>query len=108
MTKKLTKETLLKKLEQNIIAAPNLDRLLRNEPLQEKLEQNIIAAPNLDRLLRNIPEGRWAAISQNQERVVATGKDLIKVLERAKKKGENTPFVAKALRKNLILGQRVN
>ena len=44
-------------------------------------------------LLMNVPKGEWAAISHDQDRLVAHSTELQEALRKAYAKGEKDPFV---------------
>jgi hypothetical protein len=48
-----------------------------------------------ERLLAGILPGTWAAISSNQETVVATGNTPEDALNSAREKGETAPFIVR-------------
>lgn len=55
-------------------------------------------------LLVGIPAGTWVAISQDRERVVATGTSVADVIEKAKDAGEKKqPFVIRVPVENSAL-----
>jgi hypothetical protein len=45
------------------------------------------------KLLEGLPPGTWAAISEDQERVVGTGATIEEALRQAKEKGEKKPSI---------------
>jgi len=48
---------------------------------------------DLSKLLAGIPKGSWVALSNDEERVIATAATLEQVLAEANKAGENRPVV---------------
>jgi hypothetical protein len=54
-------------------------------------------------LLAGIVPGTWAAISENQEKVVAVGQSVEEVLKHAREAGEENPFVIRVPLKNSAL-----
>jgi hypothetical protein len=56
-----------------------------------------------EELIRGIPPGTWVAISEDQERVVATGETIDGVLQKAREGGEPHPFVIRVAEKNSAL-----
>lgn len=54
-------------------------------------------------LLEGIPEGTWVALSPDHQTVLATGTTLDEALEGARDTGEESPFVIRVCRLNLIL-----
>ena len=46
-------------------------------------------------LLSGLVPGSWAAISSDQDRLVATGRTVEEVLEEARKQGETHPFIVR-------------
>lgn len=53
------------------------------------------ATRNFAKLFEGIPKGSWAAISRDEEQVVAHGFDLDQVIELAKREGEENPIVTR-------------
>lgn len=51
-------------------------------------------------LLKGMKSGTWVAISQDQERVVATGDSIDQVVASAKKNGESRPFIIRVPEEN--------
>jgi hypothetical protein len=47
------------------------------------------------KLFQGIPKGSWAAVSHDEQRVVAHGFDLKEVMERAKREGEDKPILTR-------------
>lgn len=45
------------------------------------------------KLLEGLPPGTWAAISEDQERLVGTGATIEEALRQAKEKGEKKPSI---------------
>lgn len=54
-----------------------------------------MAPIDLTAVLKDAPVGDWIALSNGQERIVATGKTLEEALNAAKAKGESHPVVMK-------------
>jgi hypothetical protein len=54
-------------------------------------------------LLAGIPPGTWVAISEDQEKVVATGETIESVMELARQNGHPNPFVIRIPSENLAL-----
>ncbi|MFZ0311973.1 MAG: DUF5678 domain-containing protein [Candidatus Korobacteraceae bacterium] len=54
-----------------------------------------MAPIDLTTVLKDAPVGDWIALSNGQERIVATGKTLEEALNAAKAQGENHPVVMK-------------
>lgn len=54
-------------------------------------------------LLAGIPPGTWVAISEDQEKVVATGETIELVMELARQSGHPHPFVIRIPSENLAL-----
>jgi hypothetical protein len=54
-------------------------------------------------LLAGIPPGTWVAISEDQEKVVATGETIELVMELARQNGHPHPFVIRIPSENLAL-----
>ncbi len=44
-------------------------------------------------LLKGVAPGQWVAISADQKKIVAVGQTLQEVLKKAKKTGEEKPFI---------------
>ena len=87
-----------------IVPAPML-RLLEGttrRPKDRRMTMPVIKTPNKTLLTRTRP-GTWVAISQNEERVVSTGRTLSQVLRRAKKNGEKSPFILRVPKPNSAL-----
>ena len=55
------------------------------------------------RLIEKIPSGTWVAISEAQDRVVATGDSASQVLVRAREHGERQPYILRVPPENLGL-----
>ena len=51
------------------------------------------ATKDLSKLLSRVSKGSWAALSKDEERLVAYAPTLPEVLEKAKKAGEDNPVV---------------
>lgn len=62
-----------------------------------------MAPVDLTTVLKDAPVGERIALSNGQERIVASGKTLEEALNAAKAKGENHPVVTKAPVSALIL-----
>jgi Family of unknown function (DUF5678) len=54
-----------------------------------------VPALDLTAILKDIPRGAWVAISRSQQRVVAFGSEMSKVVEEAKNNGELHPLVVR-------------
>jgi len=54
-------------------------------------------------LLVGIEPGKWVAVSEDQEKVVAVGQSVEEVLKRAREAGEENPFVIRVPLKNSAL-----
>jgi len=46
-------------------------------------------------ILKDAPVGDWIALSNGQDRIVATGKTLAQAVDNARELGENEPVVMK-------------
>lgn len=46
-------------------------------------------------ILKDAPVGEWIALSNRQERIVATGKTLAQAVDNARERGEDEPVVMK-------------
>jgi Family of unknown function (DUF5678) len=46
-----------------------------------------------EQLLSGLAPGTWAAISADQESVIASGRTMEEALERARQRGEKEPFI---------------
>jgi hypothetical protein len=58
---------------------------------------------DLSGLLKGIPAGVWAAISEQQHKVIAFGADPQAVLGEARKKGEKLPLIVRVPEQNLAM-----
>ncbi|HEX4485952.1 MAG TPA: hypothetical protein VH088_06775 [Terriglobales bacterium] len=58
---------------------------------------------DLSEVLKNAPAGDWLALSQDQERLVGTGKTVEEAIRSALQHGECSPIVMKASPIQLIL-----
>jgi hypothetical protein len=54
-----------------------------------------MAPLDLTTVLKDAPVGEWIALSQAQDRIVATAKTLAEVIKAAHQKGEEHPVVMK-------------
>ena len=54
-------------------------------------------------LLSGIPSGRWVAVSQDQKKVVGTGRTVKEALRKAEANGEKQAFITRIPNKNLAL-----
>jgi hypothetical protein len=54
-------------------------------------------------LLKGIPAGVWAAISEQQHKVIAFGAGPQAVLAEARKKGEKLPLIVRVPEQNLAM-----
>ena len=54
-------------------------------------------------LLAGIRPGTWVAISEDQQKVLGTGRTLREALRRAKEKGEKDPFILRVPVRNRAL-----
>ncbi len=57
-----------------------------------------MARIDLTTILKDAPVGDWIALSNGQERIVATGKTLADAINAAKAKGEDKPVMMKVPR----------
>lgn len=55
----------------------------------------IVAPIDLTEVLRDAPVGDWIALSQDEQRIIATGKTVEEAIRLAHAKGEPTPIVMK-------------
>jgi hypothetical protein len=54
-----------------------------------------IPALDLSAILKDIPRGAWVAISRTEQRVVAYGSEMSKVVDEAKNAGEPHPLIVR-------------
>jgi len=54
-------------------------------------------------ILKDAPVGDWIALSNGEERIVATGKTLAEAIERARELGESDPVVMKVPPENTLI-----
>jgi len=52
---------------------------------------------DLTAVLKNVPPGTWVALARQENKVVGTGKTVEEALASAKKNGEDSPLLVKAL-----------